>query len=75
MAKKKIRGVRVPKKILGQKLRKGTRKDIADFVRAVGHPNARSVLAAASAAVMPLLADKVTDKLAQKAGRGLKAVS
>jgi hypothetical protein len=75
MAKKKVRGVKVPRKILGQKLRKGTRKDIADLVRALGHPNARSLLAAATTAVLPLLADKLTDAIGHKAARKLKAVS
>jgi hypothetical protein len=65
----------VPRKFLGQKLRKGTRKDIADLVRAIGHPNARSVIAAASAAILPLLADRLSDRITAKAGRKLKAVS
>jgi hypothetical protein len=74
MAKTRIRGVKVPKKVLGRKLRKGTRKDIADLVRAVGHPDARSVIAAATAALLPLLADRMGDAITAKAARKLKAV-
>lgn len=67
---KKIRGVKVPKSILGHKLRKGTRKDIADLVRTLGHPDARSLLLAAAAALGPFLADRVARK-----GRKLKTVA
>lgn len=67
---KKIRGVKVPKKLLGHKLRKGTRRDIADLVKAVGHPNAKSLVAAASAAILPFLAEKVADRISRKGSRG-----
>lgn len=65
---KKIKGVKVPKTLMGRKLRKGTRKDIAELVRAVGHPDAKSLLAAASAAIVPILAAKVTDRMVHKSG-------
>lgn len=56
---KKIRGVKVPKKILGLKLRKGTRKDIAFLVKKVRHPDARSLVLAATAALGPMLAERI----------------
>lgn len=74
MAKKKINGVKVPRKILGHKLRKGTRRDIADLVKAVGHPDAKSLMAGAAAAVLPFLAEKLSDKISHKGGRRLKSV-
>ena len=66
---KKIRGVKVPKSILGHKLRKGTRKDIAHLVDTLGHPDARSLLLAAAAALGPFLAERIVKK-----GRNLKTV-
>jgi hypothetical protein len=62
MAKKKIDGVKVPKKILGHKLNKATRKDIAALVNRVKHPDGRSLALAAVAAVGPLLAERLTHK-------------
>jgi hypothetical protein len=62
MAKKKIDGVKVPKRILGHKLRKGTRKDIAALVKAVGHPDAKSLVAAAVGAIGPMIADRLTHR-------------
>lgn len=68
---KKIHGVKVPKKIMGHKLRKGTRKDIADLVRRAKHPDAKSFIAAAVAALAPILAERLVHR---KKG-ALKAVS
>ncbi len=59
---KKIDGVKVPKKLLGVKLRKGTRKDIAALVNRVRHPDGRSLALAAVAALGPLVAERLTAK-------------
>lgn len=67
---KKIKGVKVPKKILGYKLRKGTRKDIADLVRTVRHPDPKALIAALVAALGPILAEL----LAHRKGQKLKVV-
>lgn len=68
---KKIKGVKVPRKVLGYKLRKGTRKDIADLVKTVRHPNAKAIVAALLAALGPIIAERLTDKKRHK----LKLVS
>lgn len=59
---KKIGGVKVPKRILGLKLRKGTRKDIAALVKALKHPDGRALAMAAMAAFGPLLAERIIHK-------------
>jgi hypothetical protein len=66
---KKVNGVKVPKRIMGFKLRKGTRKDIAAVANALGHPDAKSLVLAAMAALGPFLAERLVHK-----GHKLKAV-
>lgn len=56
---KKIDGVRVPKRILGRKLRKGTRKDIAALMKTFGQRDAKSMVMTAVAAAAPLLAERL----------------
>lgn len=68
---KKIHGVKVPKAVLGHKLRKGTRKDIADLVKALGHPDAKSLALAALAALGPVVAERL---IHDKKGHKLKVV-
>jgi hypothetical protein len=62
MAKKTIKGVKVPRRIMGYKLRKGTRKDIAGLVRAIKHPDAKTLIAAVVAALGPIVAERLTHK-------------
>ena len=62
MSKKKIKGVKVPRRILGHKLRKGTRKDIAALVTTIKHPDAKALIAAVVAALGPIIAERLTHK-------------
>lgn len=62
MSKKSIKGVKVPRRILGRKLRKGTRKDIAELVKTIKHPDAKALIAALVAALAPIIAERLTHK-------------
>lgn len=65
MAKKKIDGVKVPRRITGYRLRKGTRRDIAALVMAIKHPDAKSLIAAVVTALGPLIAERLAHKKAK----------
>ena len=62
MAKKTIDGIKVPRRILGHKLRKGTRRDIAALVKAIKHPDAKALIAAVIAALGPIIVERLTHK-------------
>ena len=64
---KKDKGLKVPKKIMGFKLSKGTRKDLKKLLRLFGDPDTRKLAMVAASGLAAYLADRFTDK--QPAGR------
>jgi hypothetical protein len=59
MGKKKDKGLKVPKKLMGFKLSKGTRKDLNKLLKMVTHPDTRSIAMSAMAALSSLLAERM----------------
>ena len=59
MGKKKDKGFKVPKKLMGFKLSKGTRKDLNKLLKMVAHPDTRSLAMSAMGAISALLAERM----------------
>jgi hypothetical protein len=59
MSKKKDKGFKVPKKLMGFKLSKGTRKDLNKLIKMVTHPDTRSLALSAMGAISALLAERM----------------
>ena len=67
MAKK----TKVPKKILGFKLSKGTRKDLKKLLKMFGNPDTHKIAMAAASGLAAFLAERFAEPEARK--RGAKA--
>ena len=60
MGKKKSKGLRVPKKLMGFKLSKGTRKDLNKLLKMVAIPDKRTLAMSAMGAISALLAERMS---------------
>jgi hypothetical protein len=67
MAKKNK--VKVPKKIMGFKLSKGTRKDLRKLLRMFGDPDTRTLALTAASALAAYLTERFVDKEPRKPRR------
>ena len=61
--------LKVPKKIMGFKLSKGTRKDLKKLLRMLGDPDTRTLALAAANALAAYLAERFVDKEPRKPRR------
>ena len=61
--------LKVPKKIMGFKLSKGTRKDLKKLLRMFGNPDTRTVALAAANALAAFLAERFVHKEPSKSRR------
>ena len=57
MGKMKIYGIEIPKKVLGFKLSKGTRKDLRKLLKRMDSPEARALALSAAGAAAAYLAE------------------
>lgn len=57
MAKMKVYGITIPKKVLGFRLSKGTRKDIRKLLKRLETPEARTIAISAASAGLAYLAE------------------
>ena len=71
MAKKR----KVPKKILGFKLSKGTRKDLKKLLKMLGDPDTRTLAISAAGGLAAFLAEKFAEHELDKHGKGSKALA
>ena len=68
MAKKK--GPKIPKKIMGFKLSKGTRKDVRKLLKMVGDPDRKELAISAAGGLAAFLAERMAEhKLDKHAGQ------
>jgi hypothetical protein len=67
MAKKSK--LKVPKKIMGFKLSKGTRKDLKKLLRMFGDPDTRTLAMAAASGLAAYLAERFAEKQGARASR------
>ena len=67
---KKDKGLKVPKKIMGFKLSKGTRKDLRKLLGMFVEPDTRNLAMAAASGLAAYLAEHFADKNLAKKGRG-----
>jgi hypothetical protein len=68
MAKKK--GPKIPKKIMGFKLSKGTRKDVRKLLKMVGDPDRKELAISAAGGLAAFLAERMAEhKLDKQAGQ------
>ena len=69
---KKDKKLKVPKRIMGFKLSKGTRKDLKKLLRMFTKPDTHTLAAAAASGLAAYLAERFAEKeLTDKAGRWL----
>ena len=52
---------KVPKKLMGFKLRKGTRKDLKKLLRMVAHPDTRTLAISAAGALAAFIAERFAE--------------
>ena len=52
---------KVPKKLMGFKLRKGTRKDLKKLLRMVSHPDTRTLAVSAAGALAAFIAERFAE--------------
>jgi len=72
MAKKSK--VKVPKRVFGFKLNKGTRKDLKKLLRMVEHPDTRTMAMTAATGLAAFLAERFTEhRLERKPARPVEA--
>ena len=72
MAKKDTK-TKVPKRILGFKLSKGTRKDLKRLLRMFGDPDTHKIAIAAASGLAAFLADRFAEPAGGKRGKAAKA--
>jgi hypothetical protein len=60
MGKKKNKGIKVPKKLMGFKLSKGTRKDLNKLLKMTAIPDKRTLAMSAMSAITALLAERMS---------------
>lgn len=53
--------IKVPKKLMGFKLRKGTRKDLKKLLRIVAHPDTRTLAISAAGALAAFIAERFAE--------------
>ena len=71
---KKDKGLKVPKKIMGFKLSKGTRKDLRKLLKLFSKPDTHTLAAAAASGLAAYLAERFAEKeLTAKGGRASRA--
>lgn len=61
MGNKKNKKRKVPKRIMGFKLSKGTRKDIKKLLRMVGNPDTKTVAVSAAGGLAAFLAERFAE--------------
>jgi hypothetical protein len=59
---KKDEALKVPKKIMGFKLSKGTRKDLKKLLRMFGNPDTRTLAMTAASGLAAYLAERFVEK-------------
>jgi len=69
MAKK----LKVPKKVFGFKLSKGTRKDLKKLLKMLGDPDTRTLAISAAGGLAAFLAEKFAERELDKHGKRGKA--
>lgn len=62
MAKMKAYGIKIPKKVLGFKLSKGSRKDVRKVLKRLESPEARTLALAAAGAAIAFLAEHAAQR-------------
>jgi hypothetical protein len=62
MAKMKVYGIQVPKKVLGFKLSKGSRKDLRKVLKRLESPEVRTLALSAAGAVIAYLAEHAAQR-------------
>ena len=66
---KKGKGLKVPKRIMGFKLSKGTRKDLRKLLRMVGEPDTRTLAMTAASGLAAYLAEQFAEKQLARSAR------
>ena len=61
---------KVPKKLMGFKLRKGTRKDLKKLLRMVSHPDTRTLAISAAGALAAFIAERFAEYEIDKHDKG-----
>jgi hypothetical protein len=61
---------RVPKKLMGFKLRKGTRKDLKKLLKMVAHPDTRTLAVSAAGALAAFIAERFAEYEIDKRSKG-----
>ena len=61
---------KVPKKLMGFKLRKGTRKDLKKLLKMVAHPDTRTLAVSAAGALAAFIAERFTEYEIDKHDKG-----
>jgi len=67
---KKNKGPKVPKKIMGFKLSKGTRKDLKKLLRMFGNPDTRKLAMTAASGLAAYLAQRFVENKPAKDDQG-----
>ena len=62
MSKKKDKGIKVPKNVLGFKLSKGTRKDLRKILTLLESPEAKALAISAATATVAYLAEQMAER-------------
>lgn len=62
MAKIKFHGIEIPKRVLGFKLSKGTRKDLRKLLKRIGSPEARTLMLSAAGVAAGYLAEQAAKR-------------
>jgi hypothetical protein len=62
MAKKKTTGIKIPKKVLGFKLSKGTRKDVGKLLHMLESSEARAIAVSAGSVALGLILEKAAER-------------
>ena len=62
MAQEKVFGIKIPKKVLGFKLSKGTRKDLRKLLKRMDSPEARALAISAAGAAVAYFAEQAAQR-------------
>jgi hypothetical protein len=62
--------IKVPKKLMGFKLRKGTRKDLKKLLKMAAHPDIRTLAVSAAGALAAVIAERFTGYEIDKPDKG-----
>lgn len=66
---KKDKGPKLPKRIMGFKLSKGTRKDLKKLLRMLGDPDTRTLATTAASGLAAFLAERLAEQRVGKRER------